>query len=207
MDVNTDEKRRSVLWNISRNVRSPVRGPNVIHPVTNGASPPRFLDRIDEIATSIVNPLLANPRRALVRSCCAIVLLLTTVSCVRQIIANAKIANAYAEIERVGGVQSPNHPSRIVFRDANMSTEDLQHLIPFLKIIPAGRDVDTSLPPCRALDFTFTRSITESEVSSLMKQLENTIVFYYTASGDGRCARTNDLQQRMALDRQLNCAP
>ena len=75
-----------------------------------------------------------------------------------------------------------------------MSPADLQRLTPYLQAIPVGQDVDVDLPPCRALDFTTTRRITEFEVAALVEQLEQTIVFYYTASGDGRCARTVDLR-------------
>lgn len=203
MDSGTNEKRRFILWNISRNVPSPGRGPHVLQTMATCESRQGFLGRFIAIATTILNSLRANPRKTLVRFCWVVAILLTIVLCVRQGVANATIARAYAEIERAGGERFPNHPSRIVFHDSSLSAEDLRNLLPFLKAIPSGRDVDEKLSPCRALDFTRARNITEAEVASVMKEMENTIVFYYTTSGVGRCERSIDLQNRMAHDRRL----
>ena len=136
MDADRNEQRRFILWSISRTVAAPASGPTVIHPVATEPSRPGLSVRIVSIVNSIVKRLFANPQTTIAGTFFSIVFVLTTVHCSRQIIAIANVEDAYTELERLGAVRFPNHPSRIMFRDPNLSASDLQNLVPYLKAIP-----------------------------------------------------------------------
>ncbi len=205
MDADRNEQRRFILWSISRTVPPPATGPRVVHPVPTEPARPGLLVRIVSVMNAVLKRLFANPLTTLTGAVCAIVFLLSTFFCARQIIAIAKIADAYTELERLGAVRFPNHPSRIVFRDPSLSASDLQKLVPYLKAIPTGGDLNAKLPPCRVLDFTSCRNITEIEVYPLMDELEMTVMLFYTKKGLPQNARSFDLQRlQMNAERRPN---
>ena len=197
MLADRDEHRRFILWSISRAVPSPMRGPGIPSLVEIDQRRSSRWDRMLLAAASIFKRLLKIRTAILKKIACPIAFLIASFFCVHHAKLTTKIENAYAEIERFGGIPFLGHPARIEFREPSFDSADLKRVLPELKSIPIGRDLFARMPLCRVLDFTNTRNITEIDVLPLTQQLEMTCVLYRDTNGIVRNAMTFDLQRMM----------
>lgn len=193
MEMVEAEKRRFILWSIARAVPTPRRGDNSIQPidqVANPASPSKVSIAVRKLAHILWFALFANPLKTFAWTSSitlSLAIALAGTSTALRWRAEARQANAYAEIDIFGG--SPTYfPSRIVFYNPALRSQDLPSLAPYLRIV-AERSVEQ--PERVILDFTRTPNITESEAKQLLTEVD-AMVYYRSSSGRYGYATASD---------------
>jgi hypothetical protein len=188
MAIDKNEKRRFILWSISRANTQVSSGPNSAFPVQ--------IDRNTSWHFPALNPAILKVLRRAILSKRAIGFCLAVVvasSVYYSLISPAAVARR--AIGRAGGVAHETYTSRFVFRNAQLKPADVMGLVPYMKNVPISQDLE-SMPKCVVLDFKSTPKIDEKTILELLKHLEHTIVFYNTSTG-GRWRASDDMRREM----------
>lgn len=197
----TDEKRRFILWNISRSVDAPKKGTDTLQPVGSAGTEGSLhrmgiaIDRAFESAVALVANGLLKLRS--LRNCVIVGLyVVLAYLAAGQIIEYRSLANAYAAIEKAGGIRPSPSLVRFEFKDPNLAPSTVIALIPHLKAIRPGADIDPSLSPRRVLDFSASPQVDFDTASKLIEELDHTLIIYIWTDGKPRPMRTPDLVRK-----------